>query len=569
MGFKNKFLLLEFLAFVLSNLFLLSMAWKPIPTVTFVLNETSYTRLCSTKKILTVNGLFPGPPIHLYKGDSLYVNVINQGRYNVTIHWHGVRQPRNPWSDGPEYVTQCPIKPGANFTYEINLSTEEGTLWWHAHSDWSRATVHGPLIIHPKPHTTYPFPKPHAEQTIVLASWFKGDVMEIIKSALESGGEPNKSDAFTINGQPGDLYNCSKAGTFKMAVEYGKTYLLRVINAVMNEEMFFAVANHTLTLVGQDGAYVKPFETKYIMITPGQTMDLLIKADQTPSHYYMASRAYAGLVYDNTTTTGIIQYSGNYTSPSTPFFPDLPNYTDIDSATNFTNKIKALNSKEHPVDVPKKVDTQLIITVSVNTLPCVNNSCEGPNGSRLAASLNNVSFVTPSISVLQAYYYQIRGIFKPNFPRTPPYVFNFTADADNMPDNVLTPLNATKARIIEFNSSVEIVFQGTNVMNAAENHPMHLHGFSFYKVGSGFGNYNISSDPDGYNLEDPPEVNTIGVPKNGWAAIRFRADNPGVWFMHCHLERHASWGMDTVLIVKNGGTKLSTMRNPLKYLNPC
>jgi laccase len=26
----------------------------------------------------------------------------------------------------------------------------------------------------------------------------------------------------------------------------------------------------------------------------------------------------------------------------------------------------------------------------------------------------------------------------------------------------------------------------------------------------------------------------------------------GVWFMHCHLERHMVWGMETVFIVKNG-----------------
>ena len=86
---------------------------------------------------------------------------------------HGVKQPRNPWSDGPVYITQCPIKPGANFTYKIIVSTEEGTLWWHAHSDWSRTTVHGPIIILPKIGTTYPFPKPHAEVPIVLATIFQ------------------------------------------------------------------------------------------------------------------------------------------------------------------------------------------------------------------------------------------------------------------------------------------------------------------------------------------------------------------------------------------------------------
>lgn len=79
-----------------------------------------------------------------------------------------MRQPRNPWHDGPEYVTQCPIPPGTNFTHEVFFSDEEGTLWWHAHSDWSRATVHGAIIILPAQGKTYPFPHPDAQQTIIL-----------------------------------------------------------------------------------------------------------------------------------------------------------------------------------------------------------------------------------------------------------------------------------------------------------------------------------------------------------------------------------------------------------------
>ncbi|RLM57712.1 laccase-22 [Panicum miliaceum] len=38
----------------------------------------------------------------------------------------------------------------------------------------------------------------------------------------------------------------------------------------------------------------------------------------------------------------------------------------------------------------------------------------------------------------------------------------------------------------------------------------------------------------------------------GWTAIRFRADNPGVWFMHCHFEVHTSWGLEMVFVVDNG-----------------
>lgn len=80
---------------------------------------------------------------------------------------HGARQMYNPWHDGPAYVTQCPIQPQQNFTQTIVLDKEEGTLWWHAHNDWTRASVHGALIIYPKPGNERPY-KHDGEQTIIL-----------------------------------------------------------------------------------------------------------------------------------------------------------------------------------------------------------------------------------------------------------------------------------------------------------------------------------------------------------------------------------------------------------------
>ncbi|KAK2997493.1 hypothetical protein RJ639_025484 [Escallonia herrerae] len=50
--------------------------------------EASYTRLCKTKKILTVNGKFPGPTLYAYKGDTIIVNVHNRANQNITIHWY-------------------------------------------------------------------------------------------------------------------------------------------------------------------------------------------------------------------------------------------------------------------------------------------------------------------------------------------------------------------------------------------------------------------------------------------------------------------------------------------------
>lgn len=89
---------------------------------------------------------------------------------NVCVNRHGVRQLRSAWADGPEFVTQCPIRPGGSFTYRFTIQGQEGTLWWHAHSSWLRATVYGALIIRPKLGDSYPFPKPNREAPLLLGN---------------------------------------------------------------------------------------------------------------------------------------------------------------------------------------------------------------------------------------------------------------------------------------------------------------------------------------------------------------------------------------------------------------
>jgi laccase len=174
----------------------------------------------------------------------------------------------------------------------------------------------------------------------------------------------------------------------------------------MNEEMFFGIAKHNLTVVAQDGAYIKPITTSYIMITPGQTMDILLTANQTSSYYYIAATPFvdSNAPFDSTNTSAILQYAGNYTVPSSIPYPTLPNVTAKDYADNFTTLIRSLASSAHPINVPVNITTRIFITVSVNQILCPNMSCGGPGGNRLSASLNNISFVTPSIDILQAYY---------------------------------------------------------------------------------------------------------------------------------------------------------------------
>ncbi|TXG53187.1 hypothetical protein EZV62_022356 [Acer yangbiense] len=517
--------------------------------------------------MLTVNESFPGPTIRVRKGDTAIVNVYNYGRYDVTIHWHGVKQPRNPWYDGPEYITQCGIKQGHNFTYVVLFTAEEGTLWWHAHSDWTRATVHGPIVVLPALGTTYPFPDPYEEHTIVLGSWYKGDVMTIISDAMYTGGRPNTSVAHTINGQPGDLYPCSNDTTYRLKVKPGKTYMLRIVNAVMNEEIFFGIANHNLTVVGQDGAYLKPVTTDYISTTSGQTFDVLVTANQEPSLYYMiASPLFDthGTPFDNSTSTAIFEYEGDYTPPPTPVFQFLPGCNDTEAAVKFAKSLRSLASKEYPIYVPKNITQTMLITTTMNHMPCPNKSCEA-RGDRLASSLNNFTYVTRSIDILQAYTRNLSDVYTTDFPDAPPVMYNFTGDRGNLSEYT-TP--GTRVKMLNYGEQVEIVFQGTTIVSS-ESHPMHLHGFSFFVVGMGKWNFDYASDPLSYNLVDPPKVNTIIVPALGWVAIRFVADNPGTWLMHCHLARHFIWGMSTVLIVKNGPSNDTSIRPRPSYMPSC
>jgi laccase len=56
---------------------------------------------------------------------------------------------------------------------------------------------------------------------------------------------------------------------FKLKVKLGKTYLLCLINAALNDELFFSIANHNLIVVEADAVYAKNFETNTLVIAPG------------------------------------------------------------------------------------------------------------------------------------------------------------------------------------------------------------------------------------------------------------------------------------------------------------
>nr|UKS51798.1 laccase [Allium cepa] len=537
----------------------------------FVVQKTRVKRLCKTQNIITVNGMYPGPTIEVKNGDSLVINVKNVAEYNVTIHWHGVRQMRTCWADGPEYITQCPIRPGENYTHRFTIEGQEGTLFWHAHSSWLRATVHGAIIIHPREGSSYPFTQPNREAPILLGEWWKTNPIHVVDQATRTGATPKISDALTINGQPGDLFNCSSKDTTIIPVAPGETDLLRFINVALNTELFVSIAGHSMTVVGVDGSYTKPITTNVLMLGPGQTTDVLITTNQPPGRYYIAARAYSSaeiVSFDNTTTTAILDYtcscSNKPGSNVPPSLPSLPAFNDTITATAFDTSLRSLRK----VDLSPPVDENLFFTVGVGLFNCPKGqTCEGPNKTRFGASMNNISFVLPqSDSILQAYYQGVPGVFTTDFPANPPLQFDYTAT--NISRSLWQPAKGTKVYKLKYGSVVQLVLQDTNIVTG-ENHPIHLHGYDFYILAAGFGNFNAKKDTSKFNMVDPPMRNTVAVPVSGWSVIRFVADNPGAWFMHCHLDVHITWGLAMVFLVEDGVGELEKLQPPPADLPQC
>lgn len=101
-------------------------------------------------------------------------------------------------------------------------------------------------------------------------------------------------------------------------------------------------------------------------------------------------------------------------------------------------------------------------------------------------------------------------------------------------------MNATQSEIYGVNSHAfvlkkdEIVDIVLNNLDTGK-HPFHLHGHNFQVIAR-------SADDEGNYANNvtfpvvPMRRDTILVRPNGNFVLRFKADNPGVWFFHCHLE---------------------------------
>ncbi|KAG6403379.1 hypothetical protein SASPL_135597 [Salvia splendens] len=501
---------------------------------------------CYKKLAITINGRSPGPSIVARVGDTIIVELKNSlFTENVAIHWHGIRQIGTPWMDGTEGVTQCPILPADTFVYKFVVD-RPGTYLYHAHYGMQREDgLYGSLRVLLNEGESEPFQYDY-DRSIILNDWYhnssKQQSFGLSSIPFVWVGEPQsiliqgrgKFDCSTP-GTPTALCNAShpECAPYAITVVPGKTYRLRIGSLTALSALSFEIEGHNMTVVEADGHYVEPFTVKNLFIYSGETYSVLVTADQDPSRNYWMS---AKIVSRNSNTTNglaILNYYPNHPRrdpPTTP--PAGPHWDDRRPRLAQSGAIRARRGFIHP---PPQISDRTIVMLNTQ-----NNV-----GGYRRWSINNVSFNMPHTPYLIAYKHNLLDAFdqRPLSDGHDFTTYNISA--------VQTNPNATTSNAayrLKFNTTVDVILQNANTMNPdnSETHPWHLHGHDFWVLGYGVGKFDATKDAGSFNLVDPIMKNTVAVHPFGWTALRFRADNPGVWAFHCHIESHFFMGMGVV-----------------------
>jgi len=250
---------------------------------------------------------------------------------------------------------------------------------------------------------------------------------------------------------------------------------------------------------------------------------------------------------------GLFEYTN---APSAPkvVVPKFPNNITLKPMDKYVAKLKDLGTYA----LKKTPDQDLIYTVNTAFVFCDPGE---PCLFKIMGAIQNITFDNPvSTSIIQAYASGANGVYTADFPDKPP---SLNLKLTNTTPGYFYGSRGTRVKTLNYGDVVQVVFQNLYAAGVLD-HPFHLHGHDFYVIGRGYGIYDPAKDPAKFNLVNPPLFNTFGIPNAGWLAIRFHANNPGVWLLHCHFERHKSWGMEMVFITKNGGgLKLQPPTHPL------
>ncbi|KAK4964486.1 hypothetical protein LTR66_012268 [Elasticomyces elasticus] len=445
-----------------------------------------------------INGHWPLPVLNITKGDRVIINVNNQlGNETTSLHFHGLYQNGTTHMDGAVGVSQCAISPGSSFKYNFTID-QPGTYWYHSHSKGQYPDgLRGPLIVN-DPQNPY-LGQYDKELVLTLSDWYHdempGLLSRFISVANPTGAEPVPKSALMNDTQ-----------NLPVRVEAGKTYFFRVVNMGAFAAQYLWFEGHDMTIVEVDGIYTEPAKASMLYISAAQRYGFLLKAkdDATTNSAFVGSMDQD--LFDkvprslNPNVTGWLMYNEKSQLPAAKLIDEFDPFDDFTLAPQ--DRQPLYENVDHSITMNMKMG----------------NLGDGAN----YAFFNNVTYVTPKV----------------------PTVYTALTTGASASDVAVYGGN-TNAFVLEKDQVVEIVLNN----NDPGKHPFHLHGHAFQAV--------VRSDDDAGSFDAsnhssfpsvPMKRDTILVRPHGNIVLRFKADNPGIWLFHCHIEWHVTSGLVATMI---------------------
>ncbi|KAL1859074.1 hypothetical protein VTK73DRAFT_7603 [Phialemonium thermophilum] len=472
-----------------------------------------------TRRVLLVNGQFPGPTIEARPGDILNVDVFNALDTNVSLHWHGLHMRGANGMDGPVGITQCPIPPGGRFTYRVPTGAQTGTFWYHAHSEVLRGDgLYGAIVIH-NPAVSEPLSYGYDEELLfMVGDWYHRPAQEVLADFMRTGGtgnEPNPS-SLLVNGlgyfdcamaTPAAPVNCSEVSRPWLQLDKARRYRLRLINVGSMTGYSFGIADAQMQIVQVDGGYpvTGDVANSIGVLHPAERIDVVVQWNETVR---------------DVDTEMVIDLDNEY------FLQ--PNF-----ALNPTQSF--LLAVEPGARRRSRQDNTTMTRFDLREA----------QGAVLEPPLpepDRAIMVYSSVQIWEHHDFRPMGFVNRTTwkAQESPLI---TVDRGSWDDQQLVPWTGPEP------GWVDLVINNIDTTG----HPFHLHGFDFYVVGyheglGGWDYYNPfdrSKPPRGgpFNVVDPVRRDTVFVPPYGYVVARFYADNEGIWALHCHVLWHQGSGM--------------------------
>lgn len=518
------------------SLFLsLCSAEDPFVNYQFVVSYITASPLGVPQQVIAINGKFPGPTINSTTNNNVVVNVRNKLDEGLLLTWNGIQQRRSSWQDGV-LGTNCPIPPKWNWTYQFQVKDQIGSFFYFPSLNFQRAAGgYGGFIINNRDIIPVPFATPDGDFTIMIADWYTRNHSDL-RRTLNGGKELGMPDGVLINGKGPYRYNTTVVPDGidyeTINVHPGKTYRFRVHNVGISTSLNFRIQNHNLLMAETEGSYTVQQNYTSLDIHVGQSYSFLVTMDQNASsdYYIVASARFVNeSLWQRVTGVAILRYSNSKGKASGPL-PDPPN--DMYDKTFSMNQARSIRWNVSASGArPNPQGSFRYGSINVTEVYVLRNKPPVTIDGKTRTTLSGISFVNPSTPIRLADAYNVKGVYKLDFPSEP---------LTGTPKMSTSIINGT------YRGFMEIILQN----NDTKVQSYHLDGYAFFVVGMDYGEWTENSRGT-YNKWDGIARSTTQVFPGAWTSILISLDNVGAW--NLRTDNLDSWylGQETYIRVVN------------------